>query len=134
VNTPYDRTAQADTNSKLHFVLLGHRHGSYELGGICLRHESSLGLGVILVRTTMGMIIRPMNVFGMSNLFAVSSIDSTTKQSRISATGRPLYLILLLTKVCDECRSDSNGQKATKTSERKIKILPVEAVSPQTGG
>ena len=45
VDTPYDRTAQADTNSKLHFVLLGHRHGSYELGGICLRHELSLGPG-----------------------------------------------------------------------------------------
>jgi hypothetical protein len=45
VDTPYDRTAQADTNSELHFVLLGHRHGSYELGGICLRHESSVGPG-----------------------------------------------------------------------------------------
>jgi tRNA C32,U32 (ribose-2'-O)-methylase TrmJ len=73
-----------------------------------------------IIRTTMGIIMRPMNVFGISNLFAVSSIDSTTEQSRNSATGRSWNLVLL-TIVCDKYRSNSNDQKATKASERKIK-------------
>ena len=42
VDAPYDRTAHANANNKLHFVLRSHRYGSYELGGVCLRNESSL--------------------------------------------------------------------------------------------
>jgi hypothetical protein len=52
-------------------------------GRICLRNESGKApreeMRVIL--TTMGRRMRPMNVFGISYRFAVSSIDATTKQN-----------------------------------------------------
>ena len=41
VDIPYDRTAQTDANSKLHFVLHSHSHGSNLSGYICLCNESS---------------------------------------------------------------------------------------------
>ena len=41
VDVPYDRTAQTDANSKLHFVLNCHSHGSNLSGYVCLYNESS---------------------------------------------------------------------------------------------
>jgi len=40
VDTPYNRAAHADADSKLHFVLHSHPHGSDVFGSICLRNES----------------------------------------------------------------------------------------------
>ena len=40
MDTPYNRAAHADANSKLHFVLHSHPHGSDVFGGICLCNES----------------------------------------------------------------------------------------------
>jgi hypothetical protein len=63
-----------------------------------------------VILTTMGKRIRPMNAFGIFNLFAVSSIDATTKQIRGSVAGNSRRLIL--TVVRDKRRDNSNNQKA----------------------
>ena len=39
-DTTYNRAAHADANSKLHFILHGHPHGSDVFGRICLHNES----------------------------------------------------------------------------------------------
>jgi hypothetical protein len=81
-DVPYDRTAQTDANSKLHFVLHSRSHGSNLSGYICLCNGSSEAQEVTrVILTTKGMRIRPMNAFGILNLFAVSSIESTTEQN-----------------------------------------------------
>jgi hypothetical protein len=58
----------------------------------------------------MGRRIRPMNAFGILYLFAVSSIDATTKQIRGSVVGSSHPR--LLTVVRDKRRGNSNNQKA----------------------
>jgi hypothetical protein len=51
-----------------------------------------------------------MNAFGILYLFAVSSIDATTKQIRRSVVGNSRRT--LLTPVRDKRRGNSNRQKA----------------------
>ena len=51
-----------------------------------------------------------MNAFGILYLFAVSSIEATTKQIRGSAMGS--FRRILLTPVRDKGRGNSNNQKA----------------------
>ena len=60
--------------------------------------------------TTMGRRIRPMNAFDILNQFAVSSIDSTTKQIRGLVAGSSD--LLTLTVVRNKRRGSSNNQKA----------------------
>jgi hypothetical protein len=53
-----------------------------------------------------------MNAFGILYLFAVSSIDATTKQIRESVVGRSRRIIL--TPVRDKRCGNSNNQKAAE--------------------
>jgi len=53
-----------------------------------------------------------MNAFGILYLFAVSSIDATTKQIQKSVVGSSRRTGTLLTPVRDKRRGNSNNQKA----------------------
>jgi hypothetical protein len=50
-----------------------------------------------------------MNAFGISNLFAVSSIDATTRQIQVSVARSSRQLVL--TVIRDKRRDGSNNQK-----------------------
>lgn len=98
-DVPYDRTAQTDANGKLHFVLHSRSHGSNLSGYICLCNGSSEAQEITwVILTTNGMRIRPMNAFGILNLFAVSSIESTTEQTRDLVIGEFRNSILTIVR------------------------------------
>lgn len=51
-----------------------------------------------VILTTKGMRMRPMNAFGILNLFAVSSIESTTKQTQDLVIGESHNSILTIVR------------------------------------